>query len=74
MKELIENVKNLQVTYQDVFNISNTLPTKDIENKCDIHCWNSKTTQSKHGTKEPLSSSATQYYLALRNQNCRKKG
>ena len=33
MKELIENVKNLQTTYQDVFNISDTLQSKDTENK-----------------------------------------
>ena len=31
MKELIENVKNLQATYQDVFNISDTLPSKDTD-------------------------------------------
>ena len=36
MKELIENVKNLQTTYQGVFNISDTLQSKDTENKCDI--------------------------------------
>ena len=36
MKELIENVKNLQATYQEVFNIPHFLPTKDIENKCDV--------------------------------------
>ena len=36
MKELIENVKNLQATYQDVFNISNTLQSKDTENKFDV--------------------------------------
>ena len=33
MKELIENVNNLQTTYQDVFNISDTLQSKDTENK-----------------------------------------
>ena len=33
MKELIENVNNLQNTYQDVFNISDTLQSKDTENK-----------------------------------------
>ena len=33
MKELTENVKNLQVMYQDVFNISDTLQSKDTENK-----------------------------------------
>ena len=36
MKEFIENVKNLQATYQDVFNISDILQSKDIENKCDV--------------------------------------
>ena len=36
MKELIENVKNLQATYQDIFNISNTLQSKDTENKFDV--------------------------------------
>ena len=36
MKELIGNVKNLQTTYQDVFNISDTLQSKDTENKCDV--------------------------------------
>ena len=73
MKELIENVKNLQATYQYVFNISHFLPIKDIENKCDVF-WNSTATQSQHGKKEPLSSLATPYYLALKNQNCRRKG
>ena len=34
MKELKENVKNLQATYQDVFNISETLPLKNTGNKC----------------------------------------
>ena len=29
IKEPIENVKNLQATYQDVFNISETLQSKD---------------------------------------------
>ena len=33
MKELIENVKNLQTTYHDVFKISDTLQSKDTENK-----------------------------------------
>ena len=33
MKKLIENVKNLQTAYQDVFNISDTLQSKDTENK-----------------------------------------
>ena len=33
MKEFIENVKNLQTAYQDVFNISDTLQSKDTENK-----------------------------------------
>ena len=36
MNELIENTKNLQATYQDVFNISDTFPSKDTENMCDI--------------------------------------
>ena len=36
MKELIENVKNLQTTYQDVFNMSDILQSKDTENKCDV--------------------------------------
>ena len=36
MKELPENVKNLQATYQDLFNIADTLQSKDTENKCDI--------------------------------------
>ena len=36
MKELIKNLKNLQATYQDVFNISDTLPSNDTENNCDI--------------------------------------
>ena len=36
MKELIENLKTLQATYQDVFNISDTLSSKDTENKCDV--------------------------------------
>ena len=36
MKELIEKVKNLQATYQDVFNVSNTLQSKDTENKFDV--------------------------------------
>ena len=34
MKELKENGKNLQATYQDVFNISETLPLKNTGNKC----------------------------------------
>ena len=33
MKEPIENIMNLQTTYQDVFNISDTLQSKDTENK-----------------------------------------
>ena len=36
MKELAEKVKKLQATYQDVFNISDPLPSKDTENKCDV--------------------------------------
>ena len=36
MKELIENVKNFQTRYQDVFHISDTLPSKDTEKKCDV--------------------------------------
>ena len=36
MKEPIENIMNLQTTYQDVFNISDTLQWKGTENKCDI--------------------------------------
>ena len=36
MKELIENLKNLQATYQDVFNISDTLPSNDTENNWDV--------------------------------------
>ena len=36
MKNLIENVKNIQATYQDVFNICDTLQSKDTENKCDV--------------------------------------
>ena len=36
MKEFIENVKNLQTTYQDVFNMSDILQSKDTENKCDV--------------------------------------
>ena len=36
MKELIENAKKLQATYQDVFNISDTLQSKNTENKCDV--------------------------------------
>ena len=36
MKKLIENPKNLQATYQDVFNISDTLPSNDTENNCDV--------------------------------------
>ena len=36
MKELIECVKNLQTTYQDVFKIPDTLQSKDTENKCDV--------------------------------------
>ena len=36
MKELIENVKNLQTTYQDVFNMSDILQSKDTENKCNV--------------------------------------
>ena len=36
MKEVIENEKNLQATYQDVFNVSDTSQSKDTENKCDI--------------------------------------
>ena len=47
MKELPENVKNLQATYQDLFNIADTLQSKDTENKCD-YCWSSTTTQSQH--------------------------
>ena len=35
MKELIEDMKNLQVTYQDVFNVTDTLPSNDTE-KCDV--------------------------------------
>ena len=46
MKELIGNVKNLQTTYQDVFNISDTLQSKDTENKCDnaVPAWKKGTT------------------------------
>ena len=82
MKELIENVKNLQTTHQDVVNTSDTLQSKDTEIKCDkllynlhirISCWNSRTTQSQHERKEPLSS-VTLYYPALRSQTCRRKG
>ena len=36
MKELIENVKNLQTTYQDVFNMPDILQSKDTENKYDV--------------------------------------
>ena len=36
MKELIENIKNLQATYQDVFNISDISQSKDTEKKCDV--------------------------------------
>ena len=36
MKEPIENIMNLQTTYQDVFNISDTLQSKDTESKCYI--------------------------------------
>ena len=36
MENLIENVKNIQATYQDVFNISDTLQSNDTENKCDV--------------------------------------
>ena len=36
MKELIENVKNLQATYHDVFNIFDILQSKDTENKSDV--------------------------------------
>ena len=52
MKELIENVKNLQTTYQGVFKISDTLQSKDTENKSDVllelnnavAAWNKGTT------------------------------
>ena len=73
MKGLIENVKNLQARYQDVFNISDRSQSKDTENKCDV-LLELNTTHSQHGRKESLSSSATPYYLALRNQKCRRKG
>ena len=36
MKKHIENVKNLQATHRDVFNIFDTLQSKDTENKCDV--------------------------------------
>ena len=36
MKELIDNVKNVQATYHDVFHISDTLPSKDTNKKCDV--------------------------------------
>ena len=36
MKELIENIKNLQATYQDVFNASDISQSKDTEKKCDV--------------------------------------
>ena len=36
IKELTENVKNLQPTYQNIINISDTLPSKDTENKCAV--------------------------------------
>ena len=36
MKDFIENVKMLLATYQDVFNISDPLPSKDTDNKRDV--------------------------------------
>ena len=48
MKELKENVKNLQATYQDVFNISETLPLKNTGNKCVVGA------QQQHSPSNPL--------------------
>ena len=76
MKELMQNIKNLQATYQDVFNISDTLQSKDTENKCDVLLeLNNSTVPVWHGRKEPLtlSSSVTPCYLTLRNQKCCRK-
>ena len=36
IKELTENLKYLQPTYQNVINISDTLPSNDTENKCAV--------------------------------------
>ena len=72
MKDFIENVKMLLATYQDVFNISDPLPSKDTDNKRDV-LRSSTTTQYQHTRKEPLSSSTTTYNLALRNQKCHRK-
>ena len=44
MKELIENVKKLQTTYEDFFNISDTLQSKVTEKKCDVPAWKKGTT------------------------------
>ena len=74
MKKLIENPKNLQATYQDVFNISDTLPSNDTENNCDILLQPNNNAVQYGRKKGPLSSSATSYYLDLRNQKCHRKG
>ena len=39
MKELIENVWKLLTTYEDFFNISDTLQSKDTEKKCAVPAW-----------------------------------
>ena len=50
MKELMQNIKNLQATYEDVFNISDTLQSKDTENKCDVLLeLNNSTMPAWHG-------------------------
>ena len=56
----IENAKNLQM-----FSVYLTLYHQKILKISVMYCWSSTTTYSQHGRKEPLSSLATPFYLAL---------
>ena len=55
-----ENAKNLQM-----FSVYLTLYHQKILKISVMYCWSSTTTHSQHGRKEPLSSLATPFYLAL---------